>query len=68
MVDVMNRDCSVDGCFKQPHYGIPGSKTAKFCAQHALEGTVDVTSKPCAHEGCATTPFFGVEGTKRAEY
>ncbi|CAN0464226.1 unnamed protein product, partial [Ascophyllum nodosum] len=31
-----------EGCGKEPSFGVGGTKTKMYCAQHALEGMVDV--------------------------
>ena len=36
-------------CSKQPSYGVVGSRTAEFCAQHKKEDMVNAKEKTCAH-------------------
>ena len=45
-----------------------GTKTAEYCAQHALNGIVNVYDRKCRTEGCGKKPSFGVTGTKTAEH
>ena len=45
-----------------------GSKTVKYCAQHAKKGMVNLGKKECRTEGCSKQSLFGVAGTKTAEY
>lgn len=52
------------GYAKRPTYGVEGTKTAQFCAQHIKGGMVDVSKKRCAEQVCTKRPTFGVEGTK----
>ena len=54
-------------CDKQPSSGVAGTKTAEYCAQHALEGMVDVHSRKCRTGGCGKKAYFGVAGTKTGE-
>ena len=62
------RMCKTEGCGKQPSYGVTGTKSAQFCAQHATDGMVNVFSRKCKTEGCGKQPSFGVAGTKTSEY
>ena len=68
MVDVKSRKCRTEGCGKIPSFGVAGTKTAEYCAQHALDGMVDIMSRKCRTEGCGKIPSFGVAGTKTPEY
>ncbi|CAN0174768.1 unnamed protein product [Ascophyllum nodosum] len=68
MVDVKSRKCRTEGCVKIPSYGVGGTKTAEYCAQHAPDEMVDVKSRKCRTEGCVKIPSYGVAGTKTAEY
>ena len=68
MVNVKDRKCIVEGCSKQPSFGVVGTRNAEFCAQHARDGMVNVKDRMCTTEGCGKRPSFGVEGTKTAEY
>ena len=38
MVDVKSRKCRTEGCGKYLLYGMDGTKTAEYCAQHAPVG------------------------------
>ena len=51
-----------------PSFGVAGTKTAEYCAQHAPDGMVNVCSRKCRTESCGKEPSFGVAGTKAAEY
>ena len=68
MVNVRSRRCRTESCCKNPSFRVAGTKTAEFCAQHALEGMVNVKSKKCRIEGCGKQPSFRVAGTKIAKY
>ncbi|CAN0382768.1 unnamed protein product [Ascophyllum nodosum] len=68
MVNVCSRKCSTEGCGKQPSFGVAGTKTVQYCAQHAPDGMVNVYSRKYRTEGCGKKPSFGVAGTKMAEY
>lgn len=57
--------CPRDGCGKEPSFGMAGSRTAQFCAQHAEDGMVNVRGKRCEHPGCSTRPAFGLPFTKK---
>ena len=68
MVSVNNRRCRTEGCVKQPSFGVAGTKTVEYCAQHAPNRMVDVKNRKCRIEGCRKGPSYGVTGTKTAEY
>ena len=68
MVNVCSRKCRTEGCGKRSSYGVAGTKTAEYCAQHAPDGMVDVSSRKCKTEGCGKQPSFGAAGTKTREY
>ena len=68
MVDAKSRRCKTEGCDKRSSFGVAGTKTAEYCAQHAPDGMVDVKSRKCSTEGCGKKPSYGVAGTKRAQY
>ncbi|CAN0198037.1 unnamed protein product [Ascophyllum nodosum] len=68
MVNVSSRKCRTEGCDKFSSFGVAGTKTAEYCAQHASGGMVDVSSTKCRTEDCGKRPLFGVVGTKTAEY
>ncbi|CAM9912695.1 unnamed protein product, partial [Ascophyllum nodosum] len=62
MVNVKNRKCRTEGCGMQPSFGLGGTKTAEYCAQHALDGMVNVCNMKCRTGGCGKTLNFGVGG------
>ena len=68
LLDVCSKRCRTDGCRKSPSFGVTGTKTADYCAQHALDGMVNVSKTKCRTEGCGKRPSFGVTGTKTTEY
>ena len=68
MVDVKTKKCRTANCGKRPYFGVAGTKTGDYCAQHAPEGMVDVKIRKCRIEGCGKIPYFGVAGTKTVEY
>ena len=67
IVDVCNKKCRTEGCVKQPSFEVAGTKTAEYCAQHALDGMAIVFSRKCRTGGCGKIPSFGVAGRKTAE-
>ena len=68
MVDVQSRKCRTEVCGKQPSFGIAGTRTTEYCAQHAPDGMIDVKSRKCRTEGCGKQPSFRVASARRAEY
>ena len=68
MINVDNKKCRTESCGKQPSFGVPGTKIAEYCKQHAPGGMVDVKSKRCKNKSCGKFPRLGVAGTKTAEY
>ena len=68
MVDVKSRKCITEGCGKRPSYGLTGTKTVEYCAQHAPDGMVNVKSRKCITEGCGKWPSYGLAGTEGVEY
>ena len=68
MVDVRSRKCRTEGCGKGPSFGVAGTKTVEYCAQHALHGMVRVDSRSCKTESCGKQPSFGIAGSKTSEY
>ena len=68
MVDVRSRKCRTEGCGKWPSFGVAGTRTMEYCAQHAWGGMVNVKTRKCRTEGCGKIPSFGVAGTKTREY
>ena len=68
MIDVLHRKCKTDGCGKRSLFGVVGTKTTEYCAQHALDGMAKVSSRECRIEGCGKQPSYGVTGTKTGDY
>ncbi|CAM9611778.1 unnamed protein product, partial [Ascophyllum nodosum] len=68
MVSVKDRKCRTDGCGKCASFGVAGTKTGEYCAQHAPDGMVNVCSRKCKTDGCSKQPSFGVAGTQTAMY
>ncbi|CAN0199634.1 unnamed protein product [Ascophyllum nodosum] len=68
MVDVKSKKCRTTSCGKVPSFGVAGTKTSEYCAQHAPEGMVNVKNRKRRTEGCGKLPSFGVAGTKTVEY
>ena len=68
MVDVKSRECKTHDCGKIPSFGVAGTKTAEYCAQHDPDGMVNVFRMKCRTEGCGKWPSFGVAGTKTGKY
>ena len=67
-VNVESRKCRTEDCGKRPSFGVTGTKTAEYCAQHVPDGMVDVKSRKCKTKDCRKCPSFGVAGTKIADY
>ncbi|CAN0309166.1 unnamed protein product [Ascophyllum nodosum] len=67
MVNVCKMECRTEGCGERPSFGVTGTKTAQYCAQHALDGMVNVCSINCQTQGCGKRSSFGVAGTKMTE-
>ncbi|CAM9660170.1 unnamed protein product [Ascophyllum nodosum] len=61
------RKCKTEGCGKRRSFGVAGTKTAEYCAQHAKERMVDVVHKKYRTEGCGKRPSFGVVGKETPE-
>ncbi|CAM9597661.1 unnamed protein product, partial [Ascophyllum nodosum] len=55
-------ECRIESCRNWGSFGVAGTKTVAYCAQHALDGMVDVFSRKCRTEGCGKRPSFGVTG------
>ena len=68
MVNVKSKTCRTEGCGKIPSFGVTGTKTAEYCAQHALERMIDVRNRKCRTEGCDKRASFGIAGSKYVEY
>ncbi|CAN0207706.1 unnamed protein product [Ascophyllum nodosum] len=68
MVGVKNIKCRTEGCGNRPSYGVAGTKTAEYCAQHAPDGMIDVRNRKCRTKGCGKHPWYGVADTKTEEY
>ncbi|CAM9540904.1 unnamed protein product, partial [Ascophyllum nodosum] len=49
-------------------FGVAGTTTREYCAQHAKEGMVDICSRKFRTKGCGKVPSFGVAGTKMRKY
>ena len=68
MVNVKKKKCCAEGCGNITVFGVEGTKTAKYCTQHVLDGMVNVKNRICRTEGCGKIAVFGVAGTKTLEY
>ena len=68
MVTFESRTCRTEGCGKQPSFGVAGTKTREYCAQHAPDGMVSSNIRMCRTEGCGKKSSFGVAGTTTREY
>ena len=68
MANVRSRKCRTEGCGKQPWFGVAGTKTEEYCAQHAPDGMVNVCSRKCRTEGCGKRPSSRVANAKTSEY
>ena len=68
MVNVKSRKCRTQGYVKAPLFGMAGTKTVEYCAQHAPDEMVDIKSRKFGTQGCGKGPSFGVAGTTMTEY
>ncbi|CAM9266697.1 unnamed protein product [Ascophyllum nodosum] len=69
MVDVCSRECRIKGCGKGPSFGVAGTRTVEYCAQHAPDGMVIVCStKQRGTEGCGKWSSSGVAGSSLTDY
>ncbi|CAM9859725.1 unnamed protein product [Ascophyllum nodosum] len=68
MVRVNNRKCKTNSCGKQPSFGMPGTKTAEYCAQHAEGGMVNFYNRKYRTETCGKQLSFGVANSRTVEY
>jgi hypothetical protein len=66
MIDIVNKRCSVEGCQKQPYFGLPLDKRPSKCFEHKSETMVDIVSKKCDFPTCKSRPVFGLPGSKTA--
>ena len=60
--------CETAGCITRPTFNVEGSRVARFCATHKLDGMVNVKSKRCETAGCGKQPAFNIEGTLVARF
>ena len=56
--------CSQEGCLVKPSFNIKGSKTAKYCQKHKLEGMINITKKICQYDNCELNALFDIKGGK----
>ena len=68
MVDVKSRKYRTLSCEKWPSFGVEGTRTAEYCAQHTPDGMVSFSSRKCKTEGCGKQPSLGMPGTRTLEY
>ena len=68
MVDVKSGMCRTESCGNAPSFGVTGTKTAEYCAQHAQAGMVHFRSRKCISESCGKEPSFGVGNSRMVEY
>ncbi|CAM9611848.1 unnamed protein product [Ascophyllum nodosum] len=68
MAKVCSRKCRTEGCSKQPSFGVAGTQTVMYCAQHASDGMANVCSRKCRTEGCGEKSSFGVAGAETGGY
>ena len=66
MVDVKHRKFKTKDCGKKS-FGVAGTTSVDYCAQHALDGMVDVNHRKCKTEGCCKKPSFRVAGMTTVE-
>ena len=65
MVDIKNIKYRTQVCGKGLLFGVAGTRTAEYCAQHAPYGMVDVCSIKCRTKTLGKEPSFEVAGTKK---
>jgi hypothetical protein len=63
MRNVVSKRCEIEGCDKQPSYGIKDKKPTR-CREHKTDDMRDVVNKRCEIEGCDKIPCFGLEDKK----
>ncbi|CAM9750787.1 unnamed protein product [Ascophyllum nodosum] len=68
MVNVQSRKCKTEGCDTRPSFGVAGTKTVQYCAQHAKNGMVDFKSRKCRTEGCGKQATSRVASARTVEY
>eukprot|EP00752_Nemacystus_decipiens_P005692 g5152.t1 len=61
--------CPVQGCGKEPSFGVAGTRSAKFCRVHADPTMVNVrANRKCASPGCETRPAYGQPGSGKSQF
>ena len=59
-----------DGCFKQPRYGVAGSKKGEYCAQHAFagDGSTSIPRSVRAMDVLSISAATASQGAKKREF
>ncbi|CAN0542489.1 unnamed protein product, partial [Scytosiphon promiscuus] len=50
--------CHGQDCQVSAGFNVKGSKTGKYCKQHAEDGMVNVVIRRCFYASCAKAPAF----------
>jgi hypothetical protein len=64
MINVMNKKCDHDLCFKSPSYNYINEKKPKYCVDHKLENMVDVVNKNCIFQSCSNRAIYNMPDEK----
>ena len=62
MIDVINKKCEYENCYKQPHFNYSDERCGRFCLQHSDDGMIDVRNLICQFENCTKQAKFGFPG------
>ena len=68
MVNVKDKTCERDGCYKIPFYNVAGSKAGRFCATHKEPEMINVKDKTCERDGCYKIPNYNFAGSKAGRF
>lgn len=65
MIDVISKQCEINGCNKISKYNMPGEKS-RFCMEHKHPNMVNIKQKICEEAGCNIIPNYNYPGKKMA--
>ena len=68
MVNVTRKRCSHETCEYIASFNVEGSKTGKYCKQHADDSMININIRHCAHATCSVQPFFNIKGSMVGVY
>lgn len=60
--DVLSRTC--EQCNQRPTFGLPRTKTYRWCGKHAPSDAINLMTKLCQYEGCGKVPSYGQKGER----